>query len=204
MGYFDFMQEKRKTVPGWAHKTNAELQALCDPLWRALSKKEKDRYKSKKKQARKAVLDKHVKDRQREDKLAKELDIRSLRLARDQFLVKKRSKKKIILLEMTAPNTAYVAPERELLRVQEFLQKCPRNSIGKLFVREGVVAFTSFSKDGKMYRCQVLSCQGKKVTESFLIKLHLNLKLHSLLIRPPSSSLTTEMWKMLTSSISTR
>ena len=82
-------------MPGWAHKTNAELQILCDPLWRALSKKEKDRYKSKKKQARKAVLDKHVKDRQREDKLAKELDIRSLRLARDQFLVKKRSKKKI-------------------------------------------------------------------------------------------------------------
>ena len=54
-------------------------------------------------------------------------------------------------------------PRRELLRVQEFLQKCERNRIDKLFIRKGIVGFTSFSKDGMMYRCLVLSCDKKKV-----------------------------------------
>ena len=73
MGYFVFMQEKRRSIQAWAHKSNAELQFLCDPLWKALSKEEKDKYKSKKKQAKWAELDKHVKDRQREDKLRADL-----------------------------------------------------------------------------------------------------------------------------------
>ena len=163
MGYFVFMQEKRMKVKGWRNKTNAELQKLCDPLWKALSKEEKEKYKSKKKQGKRAELDRHVAERQRQDKLEKELDIRSLRLARDQFLVKKKSKKKIALLGMETPSTAYVAPERELRRVQDFLQKCQRTRIGELFVRKGIVAFTNFSKDGLMYRCRVLSCDKEKV-----------------------------------------
>ena len=110
-------------------------------------------------------MDKHVKERQEEDKLAKELDIRSLRLARDQFLVKKNSKKKIILLGMETPSIALVAPERELHRVQAFLQKCERTIIDKLFVRKGIVGFTRYSKDGKMYRCLVLSCDKEKVIQ---------------------------------------
>ena len=47
--YFLFMQEQRKKVPGWANKTNNELQALCDPLWRKLDREEKDKYKQMKK-----------------------------------------------------------------------------------------------------------------------------------------------------------
>ena len=163
MGYFEFMQQKRREVKGWRNKTNAELQKLCDPLWKALSKEEKDRYKNMKKKGKRAELDKHVMERQRQDKLEKELDIRSLRLARDQFLVKKKSKKKIVLLGMESPSTAYVAPERELLRVQDFLQKCERKRIDKLFIRKGLVGFTRYSKDGKMYRCLVLSCDKRKV-----------------------------------------
>ena len=150
-------------MKGWRNKSNAELQHLCDPLWKALSKEEKDRYKNMKKRGKRAELDAHVKERQRQDQLEKELDIRSLRLARDQFLVKKKSKKKIILLGMETPNIAYVAPERELRRVQDFLQKCARTKIDKLFIRKGIVGFTSFSKDGLMYRCLVVSCDKKKV-----------------------------------------
>ena len=47
--YFLFMQEQRKKVPGWGNKSNNELQALCDPLWRKLDKEEKDKYKQMKK-----------------------------------------------------------------------------------------------------------------------------------------------------------
>ena len=49
--YFLFMQDQRKLVPGWANKSNNELQAqaLCDPLWRKLDKTEKEKYKKMKK-----------------------------------------------------------------------------------------------------------------------------------------------------------
>ena len=39
--YLLFMQEQRYIVRGWANKSGAELQKLCDPLWKALSKEEK-------------------------------------------------------------------------------------------------------------------------------------------------------------------
>ena len=51
--YFLFMQEQRQRVPGWANRSNAELQLLCDPLWKALSKEEKSVYKEQKKALRK-------------------------------------------------------------------------------------------------------------------------------------------------------
>ena len=53
MAYFLFMQEQRQRVPGWANRSNAELQRLCDPLWKALSKEEKAVYKEQKKMLRK-------------------------------------------------------------------------------------------------------------------------------------------------------
>ena len=52
MAYFLFMQEQR-CRPGWAGKSNNELQALCDPLWKRLSQEEKARYKDIKKSMRK-------------------------------------------------------------------------------------------------------------------------------------------------------
>ena len=52
MSYFLFMQEQRKVVPGWSNKSNHELQALCDPLWRKLEKSEKEKYKKMKKEHR--------------------------------------------------------------------------------------------------------------------------------------------------------
>ena len=53
MAYFLFMQEQRQRVSGWANRSNAELQRLCDPLWKALSKEEKAVYKEQKKALRK-------------------------------------------------------------------------------------------------------------------------------------------------------
>ena len=53
MAYFLFMQEQRQRVSGWANRSNAELQLLCDPLWKALSKEEKTVYKEQKKALRK-------------------------------------------------------------------------------------------------------------------------------------------------------
>ena len=52
MAYFLFMQEQR-CRPGWAGKSNNELQALCDPLWKRLSQEEKAKYKDIKKSMRK-------------------------------------------------------------------------------------------------------------------------------------------------------
>ena len=162
MGYFVFMQEKRRTEEGWERKTNTELQTLCDPLWRALSREEKNEYKSQGKKAKRLDLDLHVKERQRQERFVEELDVKSLELARHQLVFMKK-KTKVVLLEMITPGTVYVAPEKELGRVEKFLQKCPRNKIDKFFVRAGVVGFTRFSEDGKMYRCQVLSSNMKKV-----------------------------------------
>ena len=45
MAFFLFMQEQRARVPGWAGKSNPELQVLCNPLWKKLSKEEKAKYK---------------------------------------------------------------------------------------------------------------------------------------------------------------
>ena len=170
------------TVRGWGNKTIAELQILCDPLWRALSKEEKAKYKHEKKRAKRMELDRAVKERQAQELMEKQatelrrkqaedlrkkqdLSTQALRMARGFMLLKKKTK--IVLLEMITPSLAFVAPEIELDRVQKHLEKTPRTRIEESEVRKGSLGFCSYSKDGLMYRCEVLSSDRKKVNRNF-------------------------------------
>ena len=83
MGYFLFLQEKRMTVRGWGNKTIAELQILCDPLWRALSKEEKAKYKHEKKRAKRMELDQAVKERQAQELMEKQAALLASKTAAD-------------------------------------------------------------------------------------------------------------------------
>ena len=58
-----FMQEQRYIVRGWANKSGAELQKLCDPLWKALSKEEKAVYKEQKKSLKMTKMEQHFQAR---------------------------------------------------------------------------------------------------------------------------------------------
>ena len=178
MGYFLFMQEMRYKHPGWGGKSNAELQILCDPLWRALSQEEKAKYKNLKKRAKRAELDQAVRERQaqeekerqiKEFKLAKEkerqaeeLKTQSLRMARG-FMLLKQKKTKIVLLEMVSPSIVCIAPEIELGRVQKHLERFPRVKIEKSEKMKGTKGFCSFSGDGMLYRCEIISSDRRKV-----------------------------------------
>merc|ERR1719460_1770164 len=65
--YLLFMQEMRQSRPGWANKGNHELQVLCDPLWRALAREEKDIYKMMKKDLKMADRMKLIEERKAEE-----------------------------------------------------------------------------------------------------------------------------------------
>ena len=47
-----YMQEQKRLVPGWKHKSNQELVGLCDKGWTSLSPKEKKRFEDMKEEAK--------------------------------------------------------------------------------------------------------------------------------------------------------
>ena len=160
-------------------------KVLCDPLWRALSQEEKDKYKEKKK-SRRTHLEEAVRERQERDlrekertaqlkkerylkekeRKAQDLQTQALRMARG-FMLFKQKKTKIVLLEMVTANIVHIAPEIELDRVQKHLEKYPRVKIDKSEASRGTRGFCMFSEDGKMYRCEIVSCDRKQVMRSF-------------------------------------
>ena len=104
-------------------------KVLCDPLWRALSQEEKDKYKEKKR-SRRTHLEEAVRERQERDlrekeraaqlkkerylkekeRKAQDLQTQALRMARG-FMLFKQKKTKIVLLEMV--NANIVSPPRQ-------------------------------------------------------------------------------------------
>jgi len=132
--YFLFMQEQRNTVPGWANKSNTELQALCDPLWRKLNREEKDKYK----QMKKAYKEKE----QKEYELGLSTALRS------------EAKTSVIVGYVETPSIVWISKMNEVEKVEKQLSNMTMVPLQE--VKNGTVAACRFSEDGEVYRCQVL------------------------------------------------
>jgi len=136
--YFLFMQEQRKKVPGWANKTNNELQALCDPMWRKLDKEEKDKYKQ---------MKKSYKDRERmetEERFAS--------------LMHTGLKTSVVVGHVEKPDIVWVVKTKDMDFVQNQLSNITMVPID--VVKVGTVAACKFSEDGVVYRAMVLSIES--------------------------------------------
>ena len=133
--YFLFMQEQRKVVPGWANKSNNELQALCDPLWRKLDKEEKQKYKNMKKAHRE-------KERFEDEK-------------RFASIMRTDVKMKVIVGQVDRPDIVWVTKVKEMEVVQKQLIKIVM--VPLQVVKIGTVAACVYKADGEVYRCQVVS-----------------------------------------------
>jgi len=131
------MQEQRNTVPGWANKSNTELQALCDPLWRKLNREEKDKYK----QMKKAYKENEQ----------KEYDHRLSTALRSE------SKTSVVLGYVETPNIVWISKVSEVEKVEKQLSNMTMVPLQE--VKNGTVAACRFSEDGEVYRCQVLAVE---------------------------------------------
>jgi len=140
--YFLFMQEQRKLVPGWANKSNNELQALCDPLWRKLDKAEKEKYKNMKKAHKE-------KERLEDEK-------------RFASVMRVDIKTKVVVGQVDRPDIVWVTKVKEMEDVQKQLTKSVMVSLPKEEVNVGTVAACKFSGDGEVYRCQVVALQEEE------------------------------------------
>eukprot|EP00092_Neocalanus_flemingeri_P016858 GFUD01018235.1.p1 GENE.GFUD01018235.1~~GFUD01018235.1.p1 ORF type:complete len:703 (+),score=228.32 GFUD01018235.1:78-2186(+) len=138
--YFLFMQEQRKLVPGWSNKSNTELQELCDPLWRRLDKEEKDKYKKMKKALKRERLEE---DHQRNG-MVMHVDRRT----------------KVVVGQVEKPDIVWVSPVREVNAVQKQLAELMMVPMEQVEV--GTMAACKFSDDGVVYRCQVVTMDGKE------------------------------------------
>ena len=106
MAYFLFMQEQRQRVPGWSNRSNAELQRLCDPLWKALSKEEKAVYKEKKRSLRRT---------ERENRL-------QLRIPQEAKRVEFEGKRWTVRVgRVESPDLIWVVPDISDLAVQRLM-----------------------------------------------------------------------------------
>ena len=133
--YFLFMQEQRQLVPGWANKSNNELQALCDPLWRKLDKEKKEQYKKMKKAYK-----------------------QNARLEEEQRFgtgMKVDRKFKVLVGQVDKPDIVWITPVQEMEEVQKQLAQLVMVSLERVEV--GSVASCRFSEDGIVYRCQVVA-----------------------------------------------
>ena len=142
--YMLFMQEKRHSVPAWSNKTNTELQLLCDPLWRALPKEEKDKYKAVKKEQRRAEQE---------------------RLFRPAVRVAGLQPVLLGLVESTA--AVWVVPVRELKAVQDKMAGAELRAVRPEEVRAGSWAAAKYSQDQQVYRCQITKVDGDKAKVLF-------------------------------------
>jgi len=133
MSYFLFMQEQRKVVPGWSNKSNHELQALCDPLWRKLDKSEKEKYKKMKKEHRE-------KERQADE-------------VRFASVMHTDIRTKVLVGQVDKPDIVWVTRVKEMEVVQKQLSKIAMVPLELVTV--GTVAACKFREDGVVYRCQV-------------------------------------------------
>eukprot|EP00092_Neocalanus_flemingeri_P085320 GFUD01107358.1.p1 GENE.GFUD01107358.1~~GFUD01107358.1.p1 ORF type:complete len:692 (+),score=227.91 GFUD01107358.1:78-2153(+) len=138
--YFLFMQEQRKLVPGWSNKSNTELQELCDPLWRRLDKEGKDKYKKMKKALKRERLEE---DHQRNG-MVMHMDRRT----------------KVVVGQVEKPDIVWVSPVREVNAVQKQLAELMMVPMEQVEV--GTMAACKFSDDGVVYRCQVVTMDGKE------------------------------------------
>jgi hypothetical protein len=127
--YFLFMQEQRQLVFGWANKSNNELQALCDPLWRRLDKEEKEKYKK----LKKAYREKERLEEGQRFVSIMQVDIRT----------------KVVVGQVDKPDIVWVTKVKEMEEVQKQLAKIVMVPLERMEV--GTVAACKYSVDGEVW-----------------------------------------------------
>ena len=162
--YLLFMQEMRQTRPGWANKGNHELQVLCDPLWRALPRAEKEKYKMMKKEFKMADRNKLVEERQAEEARKKPKPDAWLKFFSGD-------KTRVYLMDVLSITKVRVSPEKEIKKMQKFLSKDDLDLVhfnpDMVFV--GLEAIARYSEDNSLYRCRVVDIQDDIAKVSFLV-----------------------------------
>jgi len=152
--YLLFMQEMRQTRSGWANKGNQELQVLCDPLWRALPRAEKEKYKMMKKEFKMADRNKLVEERQAEEARKKPKPDAWLKFFSGD-------KTRVYLMDVLSISKVRVSPEKEIKKMQKFLSKDDLDLVhfnpDMVFV--GLEAIARYSEDNSLYRCRVVDIQ---------------------------------------------
>ena len=152
--YLLFMQEMRQTRPGWANKGNHELQVLCDPLWRALAREEKDKYKMMKKDFKMADRMKLIEERKAEEAKMKPRSDAWLKFFSGD-------KTRVYVMDVLSISKVRVSPEKEIKKMQKFLSQDDLELVqfnpDMVFV--GLEAIARYSEDNSLYRCRVTDIQ---------------------------------------------
>ena len=152
--YLLFMHEMRQTRPGWANKGNHELQVLCDPLWRALAREEKDKYKMMKKDLKMADRMKLIEERKAEEAKMKPRSDAWLKFFSGD-------KTRVYVMDVLSISKVRVSPEKEIKKMQKFLSQDDLELVqfnpDMVFV--GLEAIARYSEDNSLYRCRVTDIQ---------------------------------------------
>ena len=138
--YLLFMQEQRYIVRGWANKSGAELQKLCDPLWKALSKEEKAVYKEQKKSLKMTRMEQHFQARIPQEAKRVEFEGKMWRVR---------------VARVESPELIWVVPDTSDMAVQKLMLDIEAAPLEVFQV--GQLAGGDFSKDGNMYRARMLT-----------------------------------------------
>ena len=134
------MQEQRYIVRGWANKSGAELQKLCDPLWKALSKEEKAVYKEQKKSLKMTRMEQHFQARIPQEAKRVEFEGKMWRVR---------------VARVESPELIWVVPDTSDMAVQKLMLDIEAAPLEVFQV--GQLAGGDFSRDGNMYRARMLT-----------------------------------------------
>ena len=160
--YLLFMQEMRQTRPGWANKGNHELQVLCDPLWRALAREEKYKYKMMKKDFKMAVRIKLNEERKVEEAKMKPRSDAWLKFFSGV-------KTRVYVMVVLSISKVRVSLEKEIKKKQKFLSQEDLDlvQLNPDMVFVGLEAIARYSEDNSLYRCRVTDIQEDIVKVSY-------------------------------------
>ena len=134
-GYYLFMQDQRKLVPGWAGKSNQELQLLCDPLWRKLDKSEKSKYKKAKREFREKMFNHSMSNASSTTNICR---------------------KKVTVENIETPDVVWISNVEEAEKINTEISKIALVPLDWKIIDIGTVAVSKFREDGKLYRCKVI------------------------------------------------
>jgi len=128
------MQDQRKLVPGWAGKSNHELQLLCDPLWRKLDKSEKSKYKKAKREYREKMFNHSLSNASSTSNICL---------------------KKVTIENIETPDVVWISNVEEAEKINKEISKIALVPLERKNIAIGTVALCKFSEDGELYRCKV-------------------------------------------------
>ena len=169
--YHLFMQEMRQTWPGWANKGNHEL-VLCDPLWRALAREEKYKYKMMKKDFKMAVRIKLNEERKVEEAKMKPRSDAWLKFFSGV-------KTRVYVMDVLSISKVRVSLEKEIKKKQKFLSQEDLDlvQLNPDMVFVGLEAIARYSEDNSFYRCRVTDIQDDTAKVSYFSSMLLGKRL---------------------------